>query len=112
MKTKLAKGTPWPGKKAATKQAVDLAAVKKCADPYKPERVILRRKYDELFDGVKEGDCFRCPDEQTVSAVARALRMHIKRQGWDGVVRQQARTDDGIARVWVVRIIKPLEASK
>jgi hypothetical protein len=112
MKTKLAKGTPWPGKKPRVKTPVNLDAVQKCSDPYKPERVILRHKYDELFAGVKEGDCFRCPDEQTTGAIARALRQHIKRQGWDCVVRQQARTEDGVARVWAVKIIKPKNNSQ
>ena len=106
MKTKLAKGTAWPHKKKATKQNVNLDQVQKCADPYKPERVILQHKYDELFKDVKEGDCFRCPDEQTMAAIARALRMHLKRKGWDGVVRQQARTADGVLRVWAVKVIK------
>ena len=106
MKTKLAKGTPWPGKKTGIKQTVNLDQVKRCADPYKPERVIQRHKYDELFKDVKEGDCFRCPDAGTMAAISRALRMHIKRQGWDGVVRQQERTADGVPRVWAVKIIK------
>jgi hypothetical protein len=112
MKTKLAKGTTWPGKKPRVKTPVNLDAVQKCSDPYKPERVILQHKYDELFKDVKEGDCFRCPDELTTAAISRALRMHIKRQGWDGVVRQQARTEDGVARVWAVKIIKPKNNSQ
>jgi hypothetical protein len=41
-----------------------------------------------------------------MAAISRALRMHIKRQGWDGVVRQQERTADGVPRVWAVKIIK------
>ncbi len=104
MKTKIAKGAAWPHKKPGTKQDVNLDLVQKCADPYKPERVILQHKYDELFANVKEGDCFRCPDEKTMSAIARALRMHIKRKGWDGVVRQQAKTADGVHRVWALKI--------
>lgn len=106
MKTKIAKGAAWPHKKPGTKQEVSLGAVQKCADPYKPERVILRHKYDELFANVQEGDCFRYPDEKTMAAIARALRMHIKRQGWSGVVRQQAKTSDGVHRVWALKIFK------
>jgi hypothetical protein len=112
MKTKLAKGTTWPGKKPRVKTPVNLDAVQKCSDPYKPDRVILQHKYDELFKDVKEGDCFRCPDELTTAAISRALRMHIKRQGWDGVVRQQARTEDGVARVCAFKIIKPKNHSQ
>lgn len=109
-KTKLAKGTPWPGKAPAAKIAVNLDAVQKCADPYKPERVIQKHKYDELFKDVKEGDCFRCPDEPTMGAIARALRVHLKRQGKDGVIRQQARTADGVLRVWAVKIFAGAKA--
>lgn len=109
-KTKLAKGTPWPHKKTHTKAAVNLDAVQKCADPYKPERVIQKHKYDELFKDVKEGDCFRCPDEPTMAAIARALRMHLKRQGMDGVIRQQARTADGVLRVWAVKVFTKANA--
>jgi hypothetical protein len=85
---------------------VNLDAVQKCADPYKPERVILQHKYDELFANVKEGDCFRCPDDKTMAAIARALRMHLKRRGWGCVVRQQAKTEDGVHRVWALKIFK------
>lgn len=106
MKTKIAKGAAWPHKKASAKKNVAVDQVQKCADPYKPERVILQHKYDELFSDLKEGDCFRCPDDQTMAAVARALRMHIKRKGWTGVVRQQAKTEDGVRRVWALKIFK------
>lgn len=106
VKTKIAKGAAWPHKKALTKKAVVVEEVQKCNDPYKPERVVLRHKYDELFDGVKEGDCFRCPDEKTMGAISRALRMYFKRNGWDGIVRQQLQTADGIPRVWAVKIFR------
>lgn len=110
MRTKLAKGTPWPHKKPANKQDVNLDAVQKCADPYRPERIVQRHKYDELFANVKEGDCFRCPDAKTTAAVARALRMHFKRNGLDGVIRQNVKTDDGVCRVWAVKVFKEQRA--
>lgn len=106
MKTKLAKNTNWPGKVPASKKHVNLEDVKKTRDAYAPERVIKKHKYEEMFSDLKEGDCFRCPDQTTMAAVARALRVYIKRQGWDGVVRQNERTEDGICRVWAVKIIK------
>lgn len=106
MKTKIAKGSAWPHKKPGTKKEVNLSAIQKCVDPYQPERVVLRHKYDEMFAGVREGDCFRCPDELTMAALARALRNYIKRQGWTGVVRQNAKNADGICRVWALKIFK------
>ena len=106
MKTKLAKNTNWPGKTPASKKSVNLEDVKKTRDAYAPERMVKRHKYDEMFKNLQEGDCFCCPDADTMAAVSRALRVYIKRQGWDGVVRQNERTEDGIFRVWAVKVIK------
>ena len=105
-KTKIAKGAAWPGKKPVTKTEVDLDAVRRCKDPYRPERVIQQHKYDELFKDIEEGACFRCPDAKTMTAISRSLRQHLKRKGIDGIVRQQAKTEDGICRVWLVKIIR------
>ena len=89
-----------------TKTQVDLASIVKCNDPYQPERVVNTHKWDQLFEGVKEGDCFRVHGtENQLGATARALRMYLKRKGIEGIVRQQARTKDGIGRVWLVKII-------
>lgn len=106
MKTKLAKGVAFPGKSPATKTTVDLSKIVKTREVYAPKRVINKHKYDELFEGVEEGDCYQCPDELTLSALARALRLYLKRQGWTGVVRQTSLTKDGIPRVWCVKIFK------
>lgn len=86
---------------------VDVSKIVKCDDPYAPQRVVNTHKWDQLFAGVKEGDCFRVPDGDplTLSATARALRVHLKRNGINGIVRQQARTADGIGRVWLVKIV-------
>jgi len=105
MKTKLAKA-PWPGKKPIVHKQVNLDLVKKTNDQYKPQRVILKHKYDELFSGAKEGDCFRCPDEATMCALARALRSYFKRKGIPVIVRQQLLTEDRIPRVWLVKFLK------
>ena len=101
---------PWPGKPANqphVKRPVDLSIVTKCRDPYQPQRVVRQHKYDELFQGVREGDCFRVNGDAVArSALARALRLYLKRQGIEGIVRQEGRTDDGIGRVWLVKIVQ------
>lgn len=101
---------PFPGKTPKPKQVkrpVQLDNVTRCRDPYTAERVIRQHKYDELFAGVQEGDCFRIKGDAVArSALARALRGYLKRQGIEGIVRQSGRTDDGIGRVWLLKIVK------
>lgn len=110
--TKLGRGA-FPGKPRRAHTAVNLDAVQKCRDPYKPERVIQERKYDELFKNVAEGDCFRVPGgANELSSFARAVRLHFQRKGMQAIVRQQSRTDDGIGRVWVLKILQQPAASK
>jgi hypothetical protein len=106
MKTKLAKGVGFPGKVPATKTTVDLSKIVKTRETYAPQRVINKHKYDALFEGVQAGDCFQVETPEALSALARALRLYLKRQGWDGVVRQTALTKDGVPRVWCVKIFK------
>lgn len=100
--------SPFPGKvtpQPAKKKSVDLAGIEKCRDPYTPERVINKHKYDQLFEGIKEGDCFKVPGgDRERSALSRALRLYLKRHNIDGIVRQEGRTADGIGRVWLIRV--------
>lgn len=99
--------SPFPGKAPKVKKALDLSGIVKCRDQYRPERVITQHKYDAMFAGLREGDCFRVPGGSCeLSAFSRALRCYLKREGIDGIVRQQGRTDDGIGRVWLVKIIR------
>lgn len=95
----------FPGKQPKTKTPVDLSAVKKTRTPYQPDRVINQHKYDDLFGGVQEGDCFELPGGESteLSALARALRVYLKRNGVNGIVRQSGRTPDGIGRVWFLK---------
>ena len=106
-KTKFAGHSPFePKPEPKPRTPVDLSIVEKCRDPYLPERVVKRQKYEELFAGVKEGDCFRVhggPDERT--ALARALRVYLDKQSIEGIVRQNGRTEDGIGRVWLVKVV-------
>ena len=104
--TTLAKKSGWPGKKPGTKTPVNIDAIRKTSAPYTPDRVIKEHKYPDLFAGVKEGDCFECPDAVTMAAMARALRLYLVRQGCTGVVRQSARTEDGVPRVWCLKIFQ------
>lgn len=106
-KTKLCKA-PFPGKNTAIRTPLDLGKVQKTRAPYRPSRVVNQHKYDQLFAGVKEGDCFELPGGESLelTALARALRVHLKRHGIEGIVRQQGRTEDGIGRVWLVKIVK------
>lgn len=111
--TKLAK-SPFPGKPPKPKtayQSLPLENVIKCRDAYKPERVVLQHKYDQMFAGVAEGDCFKLKEGgvKELSALARALREYMKRHGLEGIVRQSMRTDDGVGRVWVLKLFQKQE---
>lgn len=107
--TRLA-AAPFPGKAPKPKRSykdLDLSRVQKTRDPYKPERVINERKYDELFAGVQEGDCFTVEGSASdLSALARALRLYMARHRIEGMVRQQKRCADGVGRVWLLRVFK------
>ena len=113
VKTKLAKA-PFPGKESKTNNPVDLSLVKRTRAPYQPDRVVNQHKYDELFKGIKEGDCFEIPggDSPALSALARAMRLYLKRQGIEGIVRQQGRTADGMGRVWLLKVLSHAQERK
>jgi hypothetical protein len=107
VQTKFAGRNPFkPKPEPKPRTPLDLARVVKCRDPYKPDRVVKEHKYKQLFAGVEEGDCFRVTGGSTeLSALARALRLYLKKHGIDGIVRQQGRTEDGIGRVWLVKVV-------
>ena len=100
--TQFARGkSPFAPKVKAARIDLDLSIVEKCSDPYNPERASQQAKYDELFAGVKEGDCFRVHGgNKERTALARALRVYLDRNKIKGLVRQNGRTKDGIGRVW------------
>jgi hypothetical protein len=102
--------SPFPGKAPKPKRSykdLDLSVVKKTRDPYKPERVINEHKYDDLFAGVQEGDCFTVDGSASdLSALARALRLYMARHRIEGLVRQQKQSADGLGRVWLLRVFK------
>lgn len=99
---------PWPGvkvdKQPKLNNPVDLNTVKKTRTPYIVPRVDKQgKKYDELFSGVKEGDCFECPPNQAAN-VSKALRVYCKNKKIDGVIKQNSRCDDGKGRVWLYKV--------
>ena len=104
IKTTLVKGAPWPEKPKKVCKPVNLDLVKKTRAPYDPVRHVTGGKYDELFDGIKAGDCFECPDRGTMEALSRALYSYFKRRGQRGIVRQSLNTADGVPRVWRLKI--------
>ncbi len=101
---------PFPGKAPKPKREkkeIDLSGIEKCRDPYAPERIVNQHKYDAIFAGLAEGDCFRVPGgSKELSAFSRGLRCYMKRIGMNGIVRQQGRTADGIGRVWLLKVLK------
>jgi len=106
-KTQFAGRNPFQPKPAPKPRTpLDLGGIEKCRDPYDHVRVVKQQKYDALFAGIKEGDCFRVsggPAER--GALARALRVYLESNGIEGIVRQNGRTEDGIGRVWLVKIV-------
>jgi len=100
----------WPGQPKKKYEPIDIDAVVKCRDHFKPDRVVTHHKYEAMFEGIKEGDCFRVPGgNKQVSAVALALRHYLKRHHINGIVRQKSVCDDGIGRVWLIKVLPPKE---
>lgn len=110
----------WPGvpqvEKKERKQhkpnaPVDLSTVAKTRAPYvSPNTGQLVSKYDALFKGVQEGDCFECPPEKTAN-LSKALDTYIKKHKIDGVIKQNSRCDDGKGRVWLYKVYKAKAAA-
>lgn len=103
---------PWPGhpmKDQPTRQGnktANLDAIVKTRAPYSGTRVSQGSKWDELFQGASEGDCWEMPPEETARA-ERALRQWLKKAGIDGIVRRRSRCEDGKGRVWLYKVLKP-----
>src|SRR5574343_1265107 len=110
----------WPGvtqvEKKERKQhkpnaPVDLATVKKTRAPYTPANTGNKEsKYETLFRGVQEGDCFECPPEKTAN-LSKALDTYLKKNKIDGMIKQNSRCDDGKGRVWLYKVFGPRKAA-
>jgi hypothetical protein len=105
----------WPGqpeqakkerKKPAPDKPANLDAVKRTRTPYMQPRVDrFKSKYDDLFEGAQEGDCWETTFEDCAK-ISKALDTWCKRKGMDALVRQNARCPDGVARVWLYKVNK------
>lgn len=105
----------WPGqpeqvkkerKKPAAEKAANLDAVKRTRTPYMQPRVDrFKSKYDKLFDGAQEGDCWETTFEDC-GKIEKGLTTWLKRNNIDGIVRRNARCPDGVARVWLYKVNK------
>ena len=110
----------WPGVSQVEKKEhkqhkrnapVDLATVKKTRAPYTPANTGNKEsKYETLFRGVQEGDCFECPSEKTAN-LSKALDTYIKKNKIDGVIKQNSRCEDGKGRVWLYKVYKAKAAA-
>lgn len=96
----------WPGKPPRVHTAANIDAIVKTRAPYTGTRVTAGSKWDHVFQGAREGDCFECPPEET-ARVERALRMWLKKYGIEGIVRRQSKSEDGKGRVWLLKVLKP-----
>lgn len=93
-----------PRKTPVAEKPANLAIVKKTNAPYMPPRVDrFKSKYDELFSGCKEGDCWETTLED-VSKLEKGLVTWLKRNNIEGIVRRNAHCPDGVARVWLYKV--------
>ena len=91
-------------KSPAQEKPVNLSIVKKTKAPYMPPRVDrFKSKYDDLFQGASEGDCWETNTED-VGKLEKALSTWLKRNKIEGIVRRNAHCPDGVARVWLYKV--------
>lgn len=111
---------PWPGvikmekkprKPPSPEKPVNFDIIKKTSAPYIPPRTgVVKSKYDELFSGCKEGDCWETSAED-VSKLEKALNTWLKRNNIEGIVKRNAHCPDGIARVWLYKVMQHRKAA-
>jgi hypothetical protein len=97
--------TPKARKPSKPRETADIASIVKTRDPYTGERVSDGSKWDEVFRGCKEGDCFVMPPEET-ARTERALRKWLEREKINAIVRRQSKGEDGKGRVWLLKVLK------
>lgn len=66
-----------------------------------PRRTVSS-KYDALFEKLSIGSCIQVADGLKAQAVACAIQKIADRKGKRWAVRYKQKTEDGIARVWVL----------
>lgn len=102
----------WPGiimeekpkRKNAPEKPADLSVIKRTKAPYMHPRVDrFKSKYDGLFTGAVEGDCWETTEED-VGKIEKALKTWMEKNGIEGMVRRNKRCPDGVARVWLWKV--------
>lgn len=96
---------PWPKIPKKPQVLTDFNAIKKTRDPYQTSKTREMGKWDKLFQGISEGDCFVMPTEE-VARASSALRKWLKTNDIDGLIRQRSKCEDGQGRVWLYKILK------
>lgn len=99
----------WPGKAALPKrerQSTKFDEIVKSRTPYIVTRTTQASKWDAVFKGVQEGDCFEMQPED-VARGEQALRKFLEKNGIEGIVRRRTRCEDGKGRVWLLKVLKP-----
>jgi len=102
---------PAPQVRVHTPANID--AIVKTQTPYVGTRPDMGSKWAALFDGVKAGDCFEMPSEETARA-DRALRQYLSKKGYtsrDYVIRRRSTCEDGLGRVWVIKLFTPMKVA-
>lgn len=102
---------PWPGKEPRKNTVANMDAIVKTQTPYQGGRPQQGSKWEALFQGVKPGDCFEMPPAE-VARAERALRRYLLDKGYtsrDFIVRRRETCDDGVGRVWLVKLFAELK---
>lgn len=102
-----------PAPKVREYTPANIEAITKTQAPYTPARPDQGSKWAALFEGVKPGDCFETPPAET-ARTERALRVYLSKLGYtsrDYVIRRRSTCEDGMGRVWVVKMYAPMKAA-
>jgi hypothetical protein len=94
-----------PAKKKAAPASTNFAAIKRTRAPYKPPKYTGPSKWADLFQGAKEGDCWEMQPEDCPRAEI-ALRKWLEKNEIKGIIRRNAKCDDGKGRVWLLKVLK------
>lgn len=100
-----------PRKPPAPEKPVNFSLIKKTKAPYiMPRTGVIKSKYEELFSGCQEGDCWETTADD-VGKIEKALVTWLKRNNIDGMVKRNSHCPDGVARVWLWKIHQKRKAA-
>lgn len=100
----------FPKKEPRPACKVNTETIVKTRAPYTGGRSTPEGKWEALFRGATEGDCFEMAPEDTTRAEA-ALRTWMRKKGIEGIVRRKSRCEDGKGRVWLLKVFKKVGAA-